>query len=162
MRKFLNVLLILMLCLGLVACGANDSSSDDMSSQQTSAAEQEVLDIISLEELYGTYVSTLDETVSFIFTSDEYYADENNQVITCPLYKQEQGKERTLGGVYSLEITGNVLTVVDYYGEEVPFEINLEEGNIVLKFLKEQYEGSFFDAPFLNSFLCDLVKQDNQ
>lgn len=170
MREVLNRLFALVLCLGLIACTGCDLSDKDQSHQQDSdnsgitaaTTEQDIANIISIEELYGTYASALDETVSFIFTSDEYCTGENNQVIACPLYIQEQGKERIVGGAYSMEISGDVLTVVDWYGEKLFYKINIENDNIVLEFLEEQYEGSYFDAPHLNKILSDLVKQDNQ
>ena len=168
MKKLLTLLLTAVLCVSMVACGGNDSGESQTNENENSAAADQTDDsgaeeaLVTNEELYGTYVSSLDDQFTVILTQEEHTRNEDDTVIlTSPVYFCRRGEEAIPVGVYSWEIEGDLLTFVTWFGETIPYQIVKENDSIQLIFLKDQYSFSVFDAPSPENqaFLSDLTKE---
>lgn len=161
MKRLYVLLLGLLMCFSLVACGSNNGAdnNDSQTNEDLNDKNEIIEQIVTMEELYGVYESSLDAQYTFLFTNEEHTRDENNTILTTPVYFCH-GEDVTPSGVYSFELEGDILTVVTWFGEEIPYKVIKEDGKIQLQFMKDVYTFSLFDMPSPNNqaFLSDLRK----
>ncbi len=148
----------------LAACGGDREASENNGADATSDISLENDPIVTDEELYGVYVSSLDDQFTVIFTDEEHTRDEENNILTTPVYFCRRGEEQSPTGIYSWEIDGDVIELITWHGETIPYKIVKDGDCINLKFLKDEYEGSAFDMPSQDNqaFLSDLIKESTE
>lgn len=163
-RKIFVLILTVIMTFALVACGADREIKENNGADGSNDTSLENPLIVTEEELCGVYVSSVDDQFTVIFTDEEHTRDEDDNILTTPVYFCRRGEDKVPTSIYSWEIEGDVLNLTTWQGETIPYKIVKDGDSVSLLFLEDEYGGSSFNMPSPDNqaFLSDLIKESTE
>ena len=144
MKKILVLILALVMTMSLTACG---SGTEDAGSDEIAAGSDEIKDIISNEELVGTWIS--EDGTTFSINIDGTIINESLDMNIS---------FRTDEKYVQWEIEGDKFVFQETAGTYLKYQIVNENEQLKLKYL--EMDGAFVGGYMVEPIMTDLVKQD--